>query len=70
MHTLKVRRELERLADEFDLEFVGKTSKGHFRWRQRQTGKTVITVSSFQHHRAFDNTRRAIKRMLSGAPYG
>ena len=67
MHTLKVRRELERLADEFDLEFVGKTSKGHLRWRQRQTGQTVITVSNMQHHRALDNTRRDIKRILSGA---
>lgn len=64
MHTYKALRELGRLADEFDLEYVGKTAKGHYRWRHRLSGQVVITVSNIQHHRALDNTRRTIKRML------
>ena len=63
-HHTKSRRELERLADEFGLELVGTTARGHFRWFHPPTGKTVITVSNIQHHRAIDNTRRTIKRMI------
>ena len=67
MHTYKALRELGRLADELALEYIGKTAKGHHRWRHRLTGQTVITVSNIQHHRALDNTRRTIKRMLGMA---
>jgi hypothetical protein len=68
-HHFKTRRELERLAKEFDLELLGYTARGHLRWLHRPTGKTVVTISNTKHHRALDNTRRTIKRML-GTPDG
>ena len=68
-HDSKSRRELTRLADEFDLEFVGRNMQGHYRWRHRPSGQIVITISNIKHHRAIDNTRRSIKRMI-GATNG
>jgi hypothetical protein len=67
MHSVKARRDLERLADEFNLEYVGRTNRGHFRWRHRPTGQIVVTISKTNDPRAIDNTRRSIKRTLSGA---
>jgi hypothetical protein len=63
-HHTKTRRELRRLAEEFNLEYLGYTQKGHYKWLHRPTGKMVVTISNLKHHRAIDNTRRTIKRTL------
>jgi hypothetical protein len=69
-HDHKTFRELGRLAEEFDLEFLGRTARGHYRWRHRPSGQIIVTISNIKHHRAIDNTRRSIKRMIAGASHG
>jgi hypothetical protein len=66
----KALAELSRLAEEFDLELLGRTARGHYRWRHRPSGQIIVTISNLKHHRAIDNTRRSIRRVIWETTYG
>ena len=62
--TTKALRELMPLALEYDLELVGVTGKGHYRWRHTPTGRTLCTVSSHDSWHSMKNTERDFKRSI------
>ena len=57
-------RELQPLAQTYQLEFIGVTGKGHYRWRHKPTGRTLCTVSSHASWHSVKNTERDVKRSV------
>jgi len=62
-HGLKSQREIQELATEFNLEYLGMTSKSHLRFRHRPSGRIIVTVSGLR-GRVLDNQRRDIKHCI------
>ena len=59
--TTRALRELLPLAQSYQLEFLGTTGKGHYRWRHTPTGRTLCTVSDFSSWKSIKNTERDFK---------
>ena len=64
MRLTKALKEIEPIASAHGLEFVGHTSKGHYRWRHSRSGRILVTVSTLTSFHALKNTERQIKRFI------
>lgn len=62
--TPKALRELMPIARAYQLEFVGVTGKGHYKWRHIPTGRTLNSVSSHTSWSSIKNTERDWRRRI------
>lgn len=57
-------RELSKLAELYDLEYLGLTRRGHHKWRHRPSGRQIVTVSNTTSWHSLKNTERDIKEII------
>lgn len=57
-------RELSKLAELYDLEYVGHTAKGHHKWQHRPSGRFLVTVSKYTSFHTLKNVERNIKEII------
>lgn len=62
----KVFRTIKQLADKYNFEFVGHTTKGHYKWRHRRSDRTFISVSNFTSFHALRNTEQTMRQVSNG----
>ena len=63
-------REISRLADLYDLEYIGRTASAHYKWRHRPTGRIVVTVSKYNSYHTLKNVERNIKDIIRRSEHG
>lgn len=61
MATPRALRELMSISSQYELDYVGQTKRGHYRWLHRPTGRTVVTVSHLTSYSALKNAERTIR---------
>lgn len=66
MQQRKVLRVLRGLADEYGFQFIGRTSKGHYKWRHRTNGRLLVTISSASSFHSFKNTEQTMRQVSNG----
>jgi hypothetical protein len=57
-------REISQLADLYNLEYIGRTAKGHLKWQHRPSGRIVVTVSKYNSYHTLKNVERSIKDII------
>jgi len=62
----KVLRTLKEMAARYDFEFVGETTKSHYRWRHRPSGRILISVSDFTSFHAEKNAEHTMRQVSNG----
>jgi hypothetical protein len=62
-------RELSQLAELYNLEYVGRTAKGHLKWQHRPSGRIIVTVSKASSWHTLKNVERSIKEIIRRSEY-
>lgn len=63
-------RELSQLAELYNLEYIGRTKKGHYSWRHVPSGRIVVTVSKYNSYHTLKNVERSIKNIIRRSEHG
>jgi hypothetical protein len=62
----KLLQTLKGLADKYEFDYVGLTSKSHHKWRHRKTDRILITVSNATSFHALKNTEQTMRQVSNG----
>lgn len=60
----RIIREIGAIASRYGLEYDGRTSRGHIRWKHIKTGRIVISVSQGKSYHTLGNVERSFRQAL------